>query len=229
MNPSTQNIYISVSGVMGSGKTTFCRVLAKKFGFHLLQENVDQNPYLAKYYQEPHRWAFKSQVFYLIEKVAQLQEVERLLLHTSVVQDTPIYQDSFSYARAQKFLGYMTNAEYDEYLSLLQAYLPKLMKPHLIVHLDAPLDTLEKRIRQRARNFEKTIDRTYLQLLQKLQGDWIQQHSSVIPIVTISTDNSNHDIILDPKYQAEVFSIIESHIEKKRPAMSASLTHHSGR
>ncbi|HEY4519909.1 MAG TPA: deoxynucleoside kinase [Candidatus Paceibacterota bacterium] len=227
MNAGKDNVYISVSGVMGSGKTTFCRILAKKFGFHLMQEKVDQNPYLAKYYQEPHRWAFKSQVFYLIEKVAQLQETERLLQHTSVVQDTPIYQDSFSYARAQKFLGYMTNAEYDEYLSLLQAYLPKLLKPDLIIHLDAPLDTLEKRIRQRARNFEKTIDRTYLQLLQKLQSDWIQQHSSTIHIITIPTDNVTHDITLDPKYQTEVLSVIENHIEKKRPAPTASLTHHS--
>jgi deoxyadenosine/deoxycytidine kinase len=210
MNPQTKNFYISVSGVMGSGKTTFANLLAKELGFPLFEEKVNENPYLADYYQEPHRWAFKSQLFYLEEKISQLREIQELLTRTSVIQDTPVYQDCFSYAHAQKFLGYMTDAEYAQYLSFFASHLPSLPVPHLIIQLDAPVEVLEERIQRRARSFEKTIDRTYLQLLAKLQNDWIAEHSSALNILKVHTDNDSRDISANPAYQKELIAKIRT-------------------
>lgn len=209
MSEPQKKSYISVSGVMGSGKTTFTRLISRALTIPLFEEKVNENPYLAKYYAEPHKWAFKSQLFYLEEKIGQLLEVKRLLAESSVVQDTPIYQDSFSYARAQKLLGYMSDKEYDTYLDFLHSRMPALPTPHLIVQLDAPVAVLEERIKARARSFEQSIDRTYLELLVKLQNEWIENHPR-LNVVRISTDQETHDLLVNDAYRGEVIEKIKS-------------------
>lgn len=194
---------------MGSGKTTFCNLLSKELGFPLFEEKVSENPYLANYYKEPHKWAFKSQLFYLKEKISQLTEIQDLLREKSVIQDTPIYQDCFSYAFAQKSLGYMTDAEYEEYLSFFNSQLGALPAPHLIVQLDAPVDVLEARIKKRARSFEKAVDRTYLQLLAQLQNEWIERHSGTLNILKVHTDNEAHDLVGNADYCESVLRKIK--------------------
>lgn len=209
MSEPHNNFYLSVSGVMGSGKTTFSRLLAKELGVHLFEEKVNENPYLANYYAEPHKWAFKSQLFYLKEKIGQLLKVKELLSVGSIVQDTPIYQDSLSYARAQKLLGYMNDEEYAEYLDVLHSHLPSLPMPHLIVQLDAPLHILEERIQKRARSFERSIDPSYLELLLKLQNEWLTERPE-LKVMRIATDNSAHDIAQNAAYQKEILENIKS-------------------
>ena len=204
-----KNFYVSVAGVMGSGKTTMCNFLAKELGFNLFEEKVNENPYLASYYEEPKKWAFKSQLFYLQEKTSQLEEVKKLLAAKSVIQDTPIYQDGFSYAQAQKILGYMNDDEYQTYLKHLHAALPTLPAPDMIVQLDAPAEVLEARIRERARPYEKAVDKTYLELLSKLQNEWIGKHPH-LKIIRVRTDDKENDLLLNEKYRQEFIRKIKT-------------------
>jgi len=105
-----KHLYISIMGTMGSGKTTAARLIADRLSFLLLEENFGENAFLPRFYKDMNKWAFHSQTFFLMEKITQTLETPKLLEKTSVVQDTPIEQDVFSYAKAQHVLGHMDDA-----------------------------------------------------------------------------------------------------------------------
>lgn len=204
-----KNCYIAISGVMGSGKTTFSKSIAMALGASLFEEKANENPYLADYYRDPHTWAFASQHFYLETKIAQLHEIKKAIARSSVVQDTPVYQDCFSYARAQVHLGYMTEADYMRYLAVFTSEQDLLPVPHLIVYLQAPLEVLEKRIQERSRGFEQSVDRAYLGLLLDLQNEWIETHAKALNILTVPIDNDARDLIKNEDYWSKVLGRIQ--------------------
>lgn len=74
-----QREYITVMGTLGSGKTTAARLLARELNFKLLEENVEENAFLPRFYKDMSRWAFHSQVFFLMEKIRQMLEAKSLL------------------------------------------------------------------------------------------------------------------------------------------------------
>ena len=206
-----KHFYVSVAGLMGSGKTTLTKFLAKTLEFHFFEERVSDNKFLPLYYQDPKQWALHSQLFYLQEKISQLTKIKDLIKTSSVLQDTPIYQDCFTYARAQKELGYLSDEEYKLYMdffNLLEAQLPK---PDLIIQLDAPIALVEERIRLRGRDYEKNITRKYLELLNDLQNDWLSKNSN-LNIVKVKTDNRDFDIANNLNYQSEMLKNIKSAI-----------------
>ncbi len=182
--------YISVMGTMGSGKTTVARLLAKEFKFQLLEENFGENAFLPRFYQDMKRWAFHSQTFFLMEKINQMLETPKLLEKHSVVQDTPIEQDAFSYAKAQHVLGNIDDAEWKLYLKIYQSFEPYFPKPNLIVFLETGVSVLSQRIETRGRGYEQKISGSYLELLDMLNHKWLSENKS-IPVLTIATDGLN--------------------------------------
>jgi len=192
-----QNYYISVAGVMGSGKTTASQLLADELGFPLFAEPADENVFLPLFYKEPKRWAFHVQLNYLRDRAHHLMKIKDLLQETSVVQDGPIYQDYFTYGKAQQILGYMSPEEFALYEKYFNEFSRDLPVPHIIVQLDASLATLAERIQKRARDYEAGIDMRYVELLSELQQDWIRNHPH-LRVVRVNTDhldlteNQNH-------------------------------------
>ena len=197
---------------MGSGKTTLSNILARELGFHLLEEKVKENIFLPLYYQDPKQWALYSQIFCLKKKIDQLTHVKELLATSSVVQDTPIYQDCFTYAKAQHALEYMSQKEYTSYLDIFNTYHATLPIPHLIVQINASVPTLEARIKMRAREFEKPVDAQYLTLLSELQKAWITHHPH-LRVLEIDTDDEKQNLV-DISYQKEVIERVKSAISK---------------
>ncbi len=181
-----KNFYIAVAGIMGSGKTTAARLLAKKFGSCLLEEKADENIFLPLFYKDPKRWALSTQLFFLAEKAKQLRAVKNLLTHTGVVHDSPIHQDRFTYAKAQHLLGNMSQNEYAVYQRKFNELNDGLLLPDLIINLEAPLSIICARIKKRERGYEKRVDASYLRLLSDLQNDWISKNSH-LPILTVQT------------------------------------------
>lgn len=182
--------YISVMGTMGSGKTTAAQLLAADLGFTLLEENFGDNTFLPRFYKNMKRWAFHSQTFFLMEKVRQTMNTVKLLQTVHVVQDTPIEQDVFSYARALYEMGKMELAEWQLYRKIYESFCPYFPKPDLIVYLETPLKDLELRISRRGRGFEKKIPRNYLRLLDSLNREWLAGNKS-IPVLTVRTETLN--------------------------------------
>lgn len=207
-----QHEYIAVMGTMGSGKTTAANLLAKELHFTLIEENVKENAFLPRFYQDMHRWAFHSQVFFLMEKIRQMIETKNLLAKSPVVQDTPITQDVYSYARAQHELGNMDDAEWALYQKIYHEFTPHFPNPDLIVFLDTSVPVIEKRIAARGRGFEQSIPTDYLELLDKLNRKWLEQNTT-IPVVKINTDTL--DITRNKDAQAQFVSLVRRALPRK--------------
>lgn len=183
-------------GTMGSGKTTAARLIARELKFLLLEENFGENAFLPRFYQDMNRWAFHSQTFYLMEKITQMFETPKLLKKASVVQDTPIEQDVFSYAKAQHVLGHIDDAEWRLYQKIYRSFESRLPKPNLIVYLETSLPVITDRIERRARGYEQKIPQNYLELLDMLNHKWLSENLSAqagktTPVLTIKTDGLN--------------------------------------
>lgn len=173
-------------GTMGSGKTTVANLIAKECGYALVLEQFEDNPFLPKFYADMKRWAFHSQMFFLLEKARQLHEIPSMRTQQSVIQDTPIMQDVYSYAKAQYELGNMNVHEWNLYLKTYDTLSAHLPTPDVIVYLKASIDTLMKRIEHRGRSYEQSIPKDYITLLDNLNTSWIE--STDIPIILIDTD-----------------------------------------
>lgn len=187
---STRRLYLSIMGTMGSGKTTVARLLSRELKFHLLEEHFGENPFLPRFYRNMERWAFHSQAFFLMEKIDQMRETPTLLETQSVVQDTPIQQDVFSYAKAQHVLGNIDDAQWRLYLKIYRSFEPYLPRPDLIVYLETPVPILADRIEKRGRGFEQKIPQRYIELLDMLNHTWLSGNKT-IPVLTIQTDGLN--------------------------------------
>jgi len=177
-------------GTMGSGKTTAARLLAKALKFQLLEEQFGDNAFLPRFYQDMKRWAFHSQTFFLMEKITQMMDTRTLLEKRSIIQDTPIQQDAFSYAKAQHVLGNIDDVEWKLYQKIYYSFEPQFPKPDVIVFLETGIEEIEKRIASRGRGYEKEIPQSYLELLDMLNHKWLAEQKG-IPVLMIKTDGLN--------------------------------------
>ncbi len=206
-------VYVAVMGTMGSGKTSTSNLIAKHLDFHLLEENFGENAFLPRFYDEMKRWAFHSQAFYLMEKITQMINTAGLLKKKCVVQDAPIQQDVFSYAKAQHVLGNMDDAEWRLYTKIYKSFEPYLPKPDMIIYLDTSVTSVVDRIKQRGRGYEQEIPQSYLELLDMLNQKWLTENRD-IPVLHIETDHRN--IIKSPKAREEVVDIVSSALKKRK-------------
>ncbi len=184
--------YICVMGTLGCGKTTVSRLLAAELELTLLEEKFAENPFLPRFYKDMERWAFDSQMFFLTEKIGQVKEAERLLVEVSVLQDTPIQQDVYGYAKAQMIMGNMSADEWKLYLRVFEMVEEKLPKPDLVVYLEASIATLMERIRGRDRKFEEGIDESYLRLLDEVNKTWLMNNNR---IEVMKVDTNGLDLV----------------------------------
>ena len=187
---TNKHIYISVAGVLGTGKSTAARLISERLAFQLIEEQFVKNSFLPLFYEDPKRWAFHSQLFFLQEKARQLEKIKELLKEKNIVQDCPVEQDYLGYAKAQEVLGNMNNEEFSLYEKIYQSLNGHLPQPDLIVQLDSDLPLLQKRISKRGREIEKGINQEYLQTLIKLQDEWLTKHPKN-QVLRIDTDKLN--------------------------------------
>ncbi len=192
-----RSFYLTTAGTIGSGKTTVAKLIAKNLGFHLLLEKFGENQFLPRFYKDMARWAFHSQTFYLMEKIVQMLETRKILKKRSVVQDTIIYQDVLSYAKAQFVLGNMDEAEFTLYTKIYSSFIRQLPKPDLIVYLRVPIKTLIRRIKKRPESVNKNPQFSYLKTLDDLNKVWVRsQPKDRVLFVDAQknnfVENSNH-------------------------------------
>ncbi len=203
--------FITVAGVMGSGKTSACKLLADRLGFELFEENLTGNKFLPLFYRNPKRWALASQLQHLSERAIQLDRIPPLLAKNSVIQDGPIYDDYLTYTGAQHKLGYISDSELALYEKLFNSVSKHSPVPSLIIHLDVSVPVILQRIRTRGRDFEKNVKLPYLRLLAELQKDWLAAFRHA-PVLTVNTDELN--LISNAKHQKKFVELVATYIEK---------------
>lgn len=189
--------FVAVAGNIGVGKSTLVNLLSNKLGWQPFFEPVGENPYLADFYADMTAWSFHSQIFFLTRR---LLSHRKLSDHpTSVIQDRSVYEDAEVFARNLFLQGNMRERDYQTYQDLYQVLTQFLPPPDLVVYLRAHVDTLQKRIEQRGRDYERQIQPDYLNRLNELYTAWTDNFK-LCPILTVPSDDLDyvsHDSHLD--------------------------------
>jgi deoxyadenosine/deoxycytidine kinase len=154
--------HIAIEGVIGAGKTSLALKLAEKLDARVVLEKFEENPFLAKFYDDPDRYAFQTQIFFLLSRYKQLQELHQVdLFHQHLVTDYIFEKD--------KIFAYLNLAD-DElklYETLAASIERNLPSPDLVVYIQCSVERLMANIRKRGRDFEKTISEQYIRDLNE--------------------------------------------------------------
>jgi deoxyadenosine/deoxycytidine kinase len=176
----TTGRYIAVEGPIGVGKTALARRLATEFGSRLLLEQVEENPFLRRFYEEPERYAFQTQLFFLLERYRQQCELGQLhLFEQGTVAD-------YLFAKDAIFAALTLNAdEFQLYQQIFQLLDRRLPRPDLVIYLEARPEVLLRRLRKRDRDFERGITPEYLGRLTEAFRDYFH-HYTETPLLVIN-------------------------------------------
>lgn len=181
--------FIAIAGNIGVGKSTLVGLLADRLGWTPFYEAVDENPYLADFYQDMRAWSFHSQVFFLSKR---LRHHRGLLDHPgSVIQDRSIYEDAEIFAKNLYRQGNISDRDYGTYRELYEVLTLYLPPPDLVVYLRASVKTLMSRIHQRGRDYERDISPEYLARLNVLYDEWIDTFT-LCPVLTLPADELDY-------------------------------------
>lgn len=177
--------YLVVAGNIGVGKSTLVKIMYERLHWEPFYEAVVENPYLADFYADMPRWAFHSQMFFLTRR---LHSHHQLLMRPGVVvQDRSVYEDAEIFARNLFLQGQMSARDYATYSDMYDVLKLFLPPPHLVVYLQASVNTLLRRIALRGREYEKGIERAYLEQLNHLYEEWIHNFQ-LSPVLTVPAD-----------------------------------------
>lgn len=174
--------YIAIEGPIGVGKTSLAKLLAEKLDAHLIMEEATENPFLADFYKNKKKYAFQTQIFFLLARYQQLSKLESHdLFHQRIVADYTFEKDQL-FARVN-----LTDREMILYDKIAEALSTDLPKPDLVIFLQAATETLLKRIKQRGIPFEKNIDLYYLDELNEAYNYYFFEYDHT-PLLVVKTD-----------------------------------------
>lgn len=207
--------YVAVAGNIGAGKSSLTKILAGYFGWEAFYERVDDNPYLADFYDDMRRWSFNLQVFFLSSRFAHQKEIESG--ERSIVQDRSIYEDAEIFARNLHEMGLMDGRDFENYQELFALMTSYLRPPDLLIYLRASVPTLVRQIQSRGRDFESNIRIDYLERLNAHYEDWIERYDLGPKLIV---DSDDLDFVNSPEDRFEIISRVESRLFGLFPEMA---------
>lgn len=177
------NGYIAIEGPIGVGKTALAERLASRLNGNVVYELAEENPFLPEFYKNPEKVAFQTQIFFLMSRFTQQRQIQnRDLFSKALVSD-------YLFAKDRIFAGINLNERefslYDRVASALEA---EIARPDLVIYLTAGVEALASRIKIRGRNFEKALDRGYLETLCESYSEFFFHYSDT-PLLVVKTDD----------------------------------------
>ena len=183
--------YIAIDGVIGVGKTTLVNMLSQRFSGKAVYEIVEENPFLADFYQDPKRYAFQTQMFFLLSRYRQQQELpQRELFHQLLVSDYIFAKDKiFAYLNLEDSELFL----YEKIVKMMERDIPK---PDLVIYLKSSPDRLMKNIKKRDRPFERKMKFEYIDSLNKAYNNFFNLYDATPLLIINATsmdfvDNNN--------------------------------------
>ena len=179
--------FVTIEGNIGAGKTTLAHLLSKHYNARLVLEQFADNPFLAKFYENPQQNAFPLELFFMAERYKQLKE----LLHTKdLFQHTTI--SDYIFTKCLLFAKVnLPDEEFLLYQRLFDIIHQQLIQPDILIYLHAPVNKLQVSIRKRGRAYEQSIPDSYLFDIQQTYIHYIKQHN----VKTLFVDASNADFL----------------------------------
>ena len=183
--------YIAIEGVIGVGKTTLARLMQERLQTELLLEAFEANPFLSNFYQDRERYAFQTQIFFLLSRYQQQVEVV-----SQILSRRPLISD-YSFAKDRLFARLnLAGDELQMYECVHSILARNIPSPDLIVYLRADTDTLMRRIASRDRPYERNISRRYIDDLRQAYEAFFGSYTEC-PVLRVET--SDLDIISRPE------------------------------
>ncbi len=202
-------MHIAVAGNIGSGKTTLTRLLAKRYGWTPRFEPVDNNPYLADFYEDMRRWAFNLQIFFLNKRFKEVIEISKS--EDTIIQDRTIYEDARIFAPNLHSMGLMSSRDFENYSDLFDLMMSLVNPPDLMIYLRSSIPNLIAQIQKRGREYEKSIRIDYITGLNEKYEKWIEGYRHrllILDVDRIKFENHPEDFqeVCD-KIDAELFGL----------------------
>lgn len=196
-----QGGYIAVEGPIGVGKTSLAQALGRELNARLVLEDALANPFLAGFYQDPDKYAFPAQLYFLLTRYRQQRELgQQELFSRATVADYLFAKDRIF---AALNLGPEELALYDQVYRLLDA---RMLKPDLVVYLGARAEVLAERLRRRRRDFERYVSFEYLERVSAAYRDFFFYYEDTSLLVV---DSSEIDFVANPGDLAELIREID--------------------
>ncbi|TDI74905.1 MAG: deoxynucleoside kinase [Betaproteobacteria bacterium] len=177
--------YIVVEGPIGVGKTSLARRIADHLNSSLLLEAPDENPFLEKFYGDISRYALPTQLFFLFQRNNQVQSLAQMDMFERVTVSDFLLEKDQLFAKLT-----LSDTEHDLYQRIYCHLQPKAPPPDLVIYLQAPLNTLIDRVKQRRSFYEKNIYGEYLSRLSESYIQFFYQYKGA-PVMIVNSENLN--------------------------------------
>ena len=175
--------YIAIEGPIGVGKTSLAQLLSKELGARLVLEDFEDNPFLPDFYNDPERFGFQTQLFFLLQRYRQQQDLRQVdMFQKLLITDYMFVKDRLF---ASLNLGDKEMHLYDTVASLLER---NIIRPDIVIYLQADTDILMKNIEKRGRNMEKNVTWEYIDALNQVYTEYFFRYQDT-PLVIINTNN----------------------------------------
>ena len=192
--------YIAIEGPIGVGKTSLAKLLSKELGARLVLEDFEDNPFLPDFYNDPERFGFQTQLFFLLQRYRQQQDLRQVdMFQKLLITDYMFVKDRLF---ASLNLDDKEMHLYDTVASLLER---NIIRPDLVIYLQADTDVLMKNIAKRGRNMERDVTWEYIDALNQVYTEYFFRYQDT-PLVIINTDNI--DFVGNEKDLKEVIDYI---------------------
>ncbi len=181
-------MYIAIEGIIGVGKTTLARLLQPVFEAELLLEAFEENPFLADFYSDRDRFAFQTQIFFLLNRYRQQQSIVKDDFRNNNLLADYCFEKDKIFAQLN-----LINDELDTYQLVYDALVERIVTPDLIIYLKAKPEVAMQRIAIRDRTYERQMDSKYLEALHETYEAFFSDYKSV-PVLPIDTNGLNYVI-----------------------------------
>ena len=206
MSEQKKHKYIAIAGNIGAGKSSLTGLLAQHFGWQAFYESVDDNPYLADFYEDMLRWSFNLQIYFLSSRFRHQKDM--LQKEISLIQDRTIYEDVEIFAKNLHQMSLMSDRDFNNYEALFHEMSYYLRPPDLLIYLRAQVPTLVRQIQQRWREYENSIRIDYLERLNNLYEDWIGRY----PHEKLIIDTDDLDFVNDKEDLGSIIGLVEQRL-----------------
>ena len=196
--------YIAIEGVIGAGKTSLAEKLSETLAAKTIYEEFEQNPFLKEFYEDPERYAFQTQIFFLLSRYRQQQDLQQIDLFQECIVSDYLFAKDRIFATLN-----LSDKEMKLYDGIAKLMERDIVLPEIIIYLQASTDHLMHNISKRARKMERHITREYIQALNDLYNSFFFHYNNA-PLLVINTDeidfvnnkNDYQDILVEIKHHS---------------------------